>query len=198
MRSLILIRHSLVSFDSALPWYEWPLSEEGRHRVLGLTPALRQLAPTSIVSSTERKAIETANLLAADLDLRVEQDSRLCENDRTDLPKLSAEEFQCVLREFLSHPSDIVMGHESANNALNRFRDAIEAAVNTCIQGNVAVVTHGTVISLFVAAHNDLDALAFWRQLQLPGLVVLSIPDYKLQCPPVVSGQNPETTESGT
>jgi broad specificity phosphatase PhoE len=184
MRSLVLIRHSRVSFDAALPWYEWPLSQEGRSRVGGLIPAVRQLAPRSIVSSTERKAVETACLIAAELDLCVAHDGRLCENDRTDLPVLSREDMQALLARFFSHPSEIAMGRESADDALRRFGEGIEAAINACTQGNVAVVAHGTVISLFVAAHNDVDAMAFWRELGMPGLVVLSIPDFQLQCPP--------------
>ena len=150
-----------------------------------------------MVSSTERKAIETAELLAADLRLRVHQDGRLCENDRTDLPILSTEEFESALAEFFSHPDQIIMGRDSANDALKRFGDGVEAAIRACTQGNVAVVTHGTVMSLFVAAHNDLDALAFWRQLGMPGLAVLSIPDYKLQISPVVGSRKSKATRSG-
>ncbi len=180
MRSLILIRHSRVSFDSALPWHEWPLSREGRDEVSRLVSVVRQLAPRYIVSSTERKAIETAELLAPELGLRVECDNRLRENDRTGVPVLRPDELESVLRGFFARPNDVVMGRESADHALHRFSAGVDAAIAACSEGSVAVVSHGTVISLFAAAHNDLDALAFWRHLGMPGIVVLSIPEFRL------------------
>jgi broad specificity phosphatase PhoE len=36
------------------------------------------------------------------------------------------------------------------------------------VASNLVVVSHGTVISLFVAAHNGINAFAFWMGLAMP------------------------------
>ena len=48
-------------------------------------------------------------------------------------------------------------------------------------EGVIAIVAHGTVISLLVARYNDLDAHALWRGLGLPSFCVLSAKDFRLQ-----------------
>ena len=45
---------------------------------------------------------------------------------------------------------------------------------------SVVTVTHGTVISLFVAERAGVDPYNLWRQLDLPSYVVLSVPELKL------------------
>jgi hypothetical protein len=41
----------------------------------------------------------------------------------------------------------------------------------------LAIVTHGTVLTLFLAHHNPhLDPISFWRDLTLPCFFVTSIP----------------------
>ena len=45
----------------------------------------------------------------------------------------------------------------------------------------IAIVAHGTVISLLAARHYDLDAYALWRGLGLPSFCVLSAEDLRLR-----------------
>jgi broad specificity phosphatase PhoE len=44
----------------------------------------------------------------------------------------------------------------------------------------VAVVTHGTVMTLFVTRAAGLEAFPFWKRLGLPAFVVLSWPGFGL------------------
>jgi broad specificity phosphatase PhoE len=44
----------------------------------------------------------------------------------------------------------------------------------------LVVVTHGTVLSLYVPAVTGLDLVALWRRLDLPSYVVLARPDLGL------------------
>jgi PAS domain S-box-containing protein len=46
--------------------------------------------------------------------------------------------------------------------------------------GDLALFTHGTVLSLFVAAHSENDPMTFWYHLQLPAWVVFTLPDFTL------------------
>jgi hypothetical protein len=44
----------------------------------------------------------------------------------------------------------------------------------------LAIVAHGTVISLFVAAHNQINSFELWQQLAMPSFVVLGLPSFAL------------------
>lgn len=47
-------------------------------------------------------------------------------------------------------------------------------------EANVAVVAHGTVISLFVGAVAGIDGLALWERIGMPSYIVLSRPGFEL------------------
>ncbi len=46
---------------------------------------------------------------------------------------------------------------------------------------NIAVVAHGTVITLFVARAAGIEPFALWRRLGLPSFIVLSLPALAVQ-----------------
>ena len=72
-------------------------------------------------------------------------------------------------------------GNETAEQALQRFEDAVRRVLDEREEEVVAMVAHGTVISLLVARHNDIDAFGFWQKLGLPSLCVLSVPGFGLR-----------------
>ncbi len=42
-------------------------------------------------------------------------------------------------------------------------------------------MSHATVMSLFVAHHNNIDVYTFRKRLDIPSLVVLSLPNFELK-----------------
>ena len=72
-------------------------------------------------------------------------------------------------------------GLETANAAYARFAQAVDQIVEKHPDRNIAVVAHGTVITLF-AQHRAqvIDPFTFWQRLDLPSFVVLSIPTFDL------------------
>jgi broad specificity phosphatase PhoE len=126
-----------------------------------------------IFSSLGPKALETAALVAVRLRLMMEPCRNLHENDRTGLGFLAHDEFQRRLREFFQQPARITIGKETANRALQRFAKAIANLVSRAHGQHSAVVTHGTVLSLFVAQHNAARPFDLWSRLGLPSYVVL-------------------------
>jgi broad specificity phosphatase PhoE len=46
--------------------------------------------------------------------------------------------------------------------------------------GNLAITTHGTVISLFVAHKNNTNGFDLWQRLNLPSFVVLNRTTFEL------------------
>jgi broad specificity phosphatase PhoE len=70
-------------------------------------------------------------------------------------------------------PKMRLVGRESPREARARFSRAITAALYGPSGETCEAITHGTVMSLFVGAHNDVDAFALWKQLRCPSFVVL-------------------------
>ncbi|MFP4343187.1 MAG: histidine phosphatase family protein [Anaerolineales bacterium] len=182
MRHLILVRHSIPEIRADLPAAEWQLSEAGRQRCLTLAEELRALDPAFMVTSREPKALETGRLVARELHLPVEEHADLHEHDRRDVPLMpSREAFEVLVTRLFREPDLLVFGRETAVEARERFTAAVQAVMEQHREGNVAIVSHGTVITLYVAEATGLDPVPFWRSLGLPALVVLSWPACELQ-----------------
>ena len=82
MARLILVRHSQVATDPAVPAKQWRLSQTGRDLCVPLAKALRPYTPEILLSSDEPKAIDTANLIAHQLGLTVHIAAGLDEHRR--------------------------------------------------------------------------------------------------------------------
>jgi broad specificity phosphatase PhoE len=75
----------------------------------------------------------------------------------------------------------LVFGNETGEQARTRFTQAINTLLTQHPSDTLAIVSHGTVLTLFLAHHNPhLDPIPFWQQLKLPDLVVVSLPDMKI------------------
>lgn len=180
MKPLILVKHSLPQIVETMPAREWILSEIGRARAGKLGEILRTYRPEFIASSTESKAEETASILAAILGMQFHVVEGLHEHDRSSSPYYSPAEFQELIQKFFAQPEVRVFGNETAGQSLARFRDAVEAILNGHKDHVVVIVSHGTVISLFVSWLTGCDGYALWRELGLPSFVVLDLPSRTL------------------
>jgi len=177
---LVLIRHSVPAIDPSLPAGEWPLSVEGRGRARQLAADLERYGLHVLASSEECKAVQTARILGEALGLAVEVVPGLHEQERSDVVGLDREAFLRGVARLFTHPNERVFGAESANEARARFGDAVDRLLARFPGRNVGVVTHGTVLSLYVASREDSDAHALWRRLGLPCAAVLSGPELRL------------------
>jgi hypothetical protein len=104
-RSYYFITHPDVVISRDVPITEWPLSERGRTRMrAGLEqPWVRTI--TSIYASSERKAIDGAQILAGHLSLDFERVPALGENDRSSTGYLPPSEFEAAADEFFAGPT---------------------------------------------------------------------------------------------
>src|SRR4051812_16591329 len=153
VRKLILIKHASPLVIPGTPPEQWKLSDKGRESCVALADALREYAPAVFISSEEPKAMETAQLAASRLSAPFETANNLHEHDRSNVPHMRSGEFISHMEVFFRKRDERVLGKESAREAEDRFSDAIDGVLTTHPQGNVAVVAHGTVIALFLAAH---------------------------------------------
>ena len=180
-QSLIFIRHSLSQVDFTLPANQWHLSEEGFRRLSLVPPYLSGYGLTRIVSSQEPKALETAQTLAQSIHLNLEVRIGLHEHLRPQVMSFSVDQFESQVAAFFTFPDQLVFGSETADQAFRRFSGAINQLISDYPSENLAIVSHGTVISLFVSRLTGSEPFGFWKQLGMPALVFFSLPDFHLQ-----------------
>ena len=181
MATLILVKHAPPEVRPEVASPRWVLSAEGRARCGWLAAELAAQGVTRLYSSLEPKALETAALVGLDLGLEVRPRRDLNENDRTGLAFGTADELKQTIRRFFEAPSALVMGEETADAALARFETALRAVIVEAPDETVAVVAHGTVLTLLVARYNDVDAFEFWEALTLPACVVLDAANFRIE-----------------
>ncbi|MCP4167150.1 MAG: histidine phosphatase family protein [Chloroflexi bacterium] len=71
-------------------------------------------------------------------------------------------------------PDELVFGEETADRAHERFATAVDVVLTAHPGQTVAIVAHGTVITLYVAHLQNLEPYPFWRQFELADFVVCS------------------------
>jgi len=177
MNKLILVKHSLPEILPEIPASEWHLSVEGRRRCQVLGDELAKHAPDLIFSSPEPKAQETGQIVAQQLVKPLFIIPGLHEHERKTVRFTNEEQFEASVNEFFEQPDALVFGEETAAQALNRFSSAVNQLISENRDQNLVVVSHGTVITLFVANNCGIEPFPFWSRLDLPSFVVLSLPN---------------------
>lgn len=175
--TLILIKHARPAIVPTTPAPLWRLGDEGQRQCGALADTLSPWQPELLIASEELKASETAQLTAQRLGVPWRTAPGLHEHDRSRTPYLSDDEaYRAQIRELFARPDEPVFGPETAGAALARFSAALDDALANVTERSVAVVTHGTVISLYVARRFGMDGYTLWWRLGLPALVVTDAP----------------------
>ncbi len=180
MSYLLLIKHSLPEIQEHIPAREWHLSEDGCLQCQHLAALIKPYLIQKVITSVEPKAVETGHIIAEQLDCPFSIEVGLHEHDRTNEFFLAREEFETMVQSFFETPSKVVMGRESAEQALSRFQTAVDDIVDRFPGENLAIVAHGTVISLFAARYGKMNAFLLWKQLELPSFIVFSMPEKQI------------------
>jgi broad specificity phosphatase PhoE len=180
MSILVLVKHGSPVLDPDVPAREWVLSPRGEAEAARLADRLREHLPFRLVSSSEPKALRTAEIVASALSTQTRRVADLGEIDRPAMPIMTRDMHREVNAGIFSHPDQAVIGTESAQAALRRFSAGIEAQLEHSPAENLVAVTHGTVISLFVAAHNPIDAFTFWSRLECASFVTVEVPSFRM------------------
>lgn len=149
------LTHPQVQIDSRVPVPQWSLSAEGRARAVQVAKAEWLSSTTQIISSCEQKALETAELLAAELGVEVEKRNAMHENDRSSTGFLPPSEFDAMVDEFFAQPMVSVRGWERAIDAQLRIVREVEEVLARGIPGDVLFVGHGAVGTLLFCHYAD-------------------------------------------
>ena len=179
MRKLILIKHARPQIDPNRPSEEWQLGDEGRRGATSLVDKLRPYEFDRLFSSAEPKALQTAQILSREMDRPVEQFPDLHEHDRRDVPHMDSREFISLIALFFKEPGRLVLGDETADEAAERFLFAVDGILKR-EAGDVAIVSHGTVISLFAHRRARVEPFGLWRRMGQPSLITFDTTSWKV------------------
>lgn len=149
-RTVWFLTHPQVTVDPDTPVPEWDLSALGRERALALAGAPFLDRVGSMWSSTEVKAVRTAELLGGALPRFVRDD--LGENDRSATGFVPLEEFERLADAFFAHPYQGVRGWATAAAEQRRIVAAVDAVLADprAGSGDVVIVAHGGVGTLLL------------------------------------------------
>ncbi len=138
----------------------WGLGESGREDCVLLAHALPQ-GISSVWSSDERKARETADVIGLRLGLPVSIDSRFAEVDR---PAVWDRDYREVAAGYLGGRDE--PGWETRENVVARFSAGLESMPEPA--GPVVVVSHGLALTLWLASRTTIETERWWRELTFP------------------------------
>ncbi|MYA60270.1 MAG: histidine phosphatase family protein [Chloroflexi bacterium] len=176
---VLLVRHSRPCISNQMSYKDWPLSDEGKRLALQAAEHVAELKPGLIGSSNERKAMETAETIARHCGMNVEVEPDLREHDRTGVPWRGSATRQQELQALFANPNTVVFGRESASQALGRLTTAIDR-VTTRTPAPWVLVTHGTVMALYLAKLTGRAAIEVWSQLGLPTVATVDLGNRRL------------------
>lgn len=178
-RRLVLVRHSLPDIKRDVPAAEWQLSEAGKARAAAFGRQFNPGSARTIFTSEEPKAVGTARALASVWDLPVEATAGLHEHERPAAQMLSRDQFEDRVRQMFARPHELGFGTETAEQARRRFSMALMRLVARS-SNDVIAVSHGTVMTLFVAEATGVEPFAFWKSLEMPCAVTLELPELRV------------------
>lgn len=145
----LYVTHPQVRMDPNVPVPLWGLSEEGRRRAEAF--AARGVIPSGapIFSSSERKAVELAEIIAEVTGSVIVCEHAMGENDRSATGFLPPELFEATADRFFGQPDTSIDGWERAIDAQARIVGAVETALaGVPGDGPVVFCGHGAVGTL--------------------------------------------------
>ncbi|MEL6206705.1 MAG: histidine phosphatase family protein [Pseudomonadota bacterium] len=149
MAWLWYLSHPEVVVDPEVPVPDWGLNEIGSRRVQDWIARGTFAGVGRIVSSTERKARETAAPIAQALGIEPDAREDLGENDRSATGFLPPAEFETARQAFFAAPSVRYRGWETAEGAQVRVaKAAAEVVAGHDPRRDLLLVGHGAVGTL--------------------------------------------------
>ncbi|MEX2237923.1 MAG: histidine phosphatase family protein [Dehalococcoidia bacterium] len=169
MALVYLVRHAESLVNAGTPPATWELTESGRAGAARLAELSEWKGLALVASSNEPKAMQTAEPIATRWRRPLEVDDRLREVERpwAETPGQLEEALGDYLR------GGAQPGWEPISEAANRFAAAI-GEITAMTTGDIAVVSHGTVLSVYLSRVLGLRVRAAdWARIAMPDVCVV-------------------------
>ena len=168
---LYLVRHAAVTVRPDVPAEQWHLSPEGRAGAIALADDPCWPNAALVYTSPEPKAVATAQRIAArhGLAIVIERDLREVDG-RTWTP----DDYREVVRRYLA--GEAVDSWEARDGARERIRLCIERIAAQQAGSEIAIVSHGLVLTLYVSDLLGLDGAGahdLWSGMRFPDVAVV-------------------------
>ncbi|EKF21326.1 histidine phosphatase super family protein [Mycolicibacterium hassiacum DSM 44199] len=146
---LLLIRHALPLRSEPGQGSDPDLAPEGIDQAKRLPDALARFPITRLISSPQKRAVQTAEPVAAARGLEIEIDDRFAEYDRDLTHYIPIEQ---IAAEYPEEMARLASGHLPSSVDESAFLERINAGVRDLVESTeheatVAVFTHGGVIN---------------------------------------------------
>lgn len=169
MAILIFVRHALPEVDASIPSNEWPLSSEGIRDCRRLRLTLS--GETRVVSSAERKAIETLSIVTGCAPDMITADVDLVEVRRKEpVDAMYLDRRRAWIR---GEPDECHDGWESFEAVGKRM----DAALRRNFSDTTVVGTHGMALTAWLVRSGlvsaGMDAVKYWEGLGFPEVVTV-------------------------
>jgi broad specificity phosphatase PhoE len=148
----LFVTHPEVVVEPLKPVPQWRLSQRGASRATSFAASGALAGFEVLISSTETKARETAQIFGEALGLPIVSGAALCENDRSSTGFLPPDEFERTADAFFSCPTRSIRGWETALEAQTRVVGAVKEAVTAQQGRTIAFVAHGAVGALLLCS----------------------------------------------
>lgn len=172
---LVLIRHSKSLINPQIPIVTWGLSDEGVNlaKQLGDNEYIQKMQV--VYSSLQPKALETAILATKNHGAYIKTDDRLTEiTSFTNRFVQDHVEYQKNIKNFYTGKVKKLFDGETAEEALKRFKQAIEDIVAHEIDSEfVGIVSHGNILAHFVSQFIERDVYRLAESIKQPDVAVL-------------------------
>jgi len=169
-----LLRHAETIKDPDTHPKDWLLTPDSLDKIHKYISADKFAGITKIVSSTEPKAVATGKPIAEYLNLPIDEMEEFVEVKR-EKKFLSDEEFLIQKQKELEVRSERVNGVESGDEVIARFRLGIQMLEEKYSGENILIISHGTIMTLFLADHkNDFkNIFENWKKLKFCEIIEL-------------------------
>ncbi len=167
--------------DPTRPPNEWELSDQGRTQVKTLTTAPFWENVAALYSSGQPKAMGAAGAISAYHHIPMNTLSGLSEVARGTEVYHSAGDYDTILGKFFAYPDHVVAGWERGTDALARFSRAVEYIISQHPDESVALLSHGTILTLFTAMlDQEPPTLDRWRAIGFASVATMQVKNYRL------------------
>lgn len=172
--TIYMVRHAESPYTEEDERYRG-LTPQGKEAAGAVTDILLQHNIEAVVSSPYARAVQTVEGLAERLGLEIELEEDLRERLLAGVYyPVEDKDFMPAIERLFREPGFAMPGGESNEGSQQRSIAALQQVMKRHKGKNIAVGTHGNIMTLMLNYFDDSYGLEFWKQTSKPDIYKLS------------------------